>query len=117
MAGIPREPATLKTNKIDKWIRTALDTEPLRATSVTVTILGDSVAPHGGSVCGKSLIDLLAPFGINDRLVRTSVYRLAADGWVEARRQGRRSEYLLTANGLRRFEAAHQRIYNMSAMP
>ena len=31
------------------------------------------------------LIRLLAPFGINERLVRTSVFRLARDGWLKAK--------------------------------
>ena len=31
------------------------------------------------------LIRLLAPFGINERLVRTSVYRLTREGWLDSR--------------------------------
>ena len=32
-----------------------------------------------------SLIRLAAPFGLTERLVRTSVARLARDGWLAAR--------------------------------
>ncbi len=53
----------------------------------------------------------MAPFGVNDRLVRTSVFRLARDGWLAARTEGRRSRYRLTAEGTRRFADAHRRIY------
>jgi phenylacetic acid degradation operon negative regulatory protein len=43
--------------------------------------------------------------------VRTSVYRLARDGWLASRQAGRRSLYRLTAQGRRRFESAYRRIY------
>ena len=57
------------------------------------------------------LIELMAPFGINERLVRTSCFRLIDEGWFSARREGRRSEYALTAAGRRRLELAYQRVY------
>jgi phenylacetic acid degradation operon negative regulatory protein len=44
-----------------------------------------------------SLIEMLAPFGVNDRLLRTSVFRLAQEGWLVANRDGRRSSYSITA--------------------
>jgi DNA-binding transcriptional regulator PaaX len=45
---------------------------------------------------------LLAPFAVSDRLVRTSVHRLQVDGWLVSRRQG---ALVLFADfdGLRRF--------------
>jgi phenylacetic acid degradation operon negative regulatory protein len=76
-----------------------------------VTIFGDSIAPRGGVVTLGSLIQLAAPFGLTERLVRTSVARLAQDDWLVARRDGRRSEYRLTARGQQRFAEATQRIY------
>jgi phenylacetic acid degradation operon negative regulatory protein len=76
-----------------------------------ITVWGDAIAPHGGRVWLSGLIELLAPFGISERLARTSVYRLTQEGWLSAHSKGRRSEYRLTAEGLQRFEEAHQRIY------
>ena len=96
-----------------KWIRRFLAEEPPRSKSIVVTIFGDSIAPRGGAAWLGSLIDVLAPFGINDRLVRTSVFRLAEEGWLESRREGRRSLYRLTSSGLRHFEHAYRRIYNL----
>ena len=84
---------------------------PLRSGSLLVTILGDSIAPRGGVVTLGSLIRLAAPFGLPERLVRTSVARLAQDGWLAARRSGRNSEYRLTEPGRRRFAAATRKIY------
>jgi phenylacetic acid degradation operon negative regulatory protein len=57
------------------------------------------------------LIRLLEPLGINERLTRTSVFRLARDGWVVARTHGRQSRYSLTEEGRARFAAAYRRIY------
>jgi phenylacetic acid degradation operon negative regulatory protein len=84
---------------------------PLRAGSLIVTILGDAIVPRGGSVSLASLIRLAAPFGLSERLVRTSVGRLALDGWLRAARHGRLSYYALTALGRARFAAATRRIY------
>ena len=85
---------------------------PLRSGSLLITILGDAIAPRGGAVTLGSLITLAHPFGLTERLVRTSVGRLAKDGWLSARRSGRQSEYTLTAHGRKRFAEATQRIYS-----
>jgi phenylacetic acid degradation operon negative regulatory protein len=85
---------------------------PLRGGSLLITLFGDSIAPRGGVVTLGSLIQLAAPFGLTERLVRTSVARLAQDGWLIARRDGRRSEYRLTPRGAARFAQATQRIYS-----
>ena len=96
---------------VKRWIRTELAACPPRARSLIVTVWGDSIAPHGGAVWLSGLIELMAPFGISERLVRTSVYRLAQEGWLAARSEGRRSLYRLTSQGARRFEHAYRRIY------
>ncbi len=88
---------------IRKWIQHALAEDPPRAKSLVVTIFGDAIQPHGGSIRLKGLIDLLAPFGINHRLVRTSVFRLVRDHWLHPCRHGRESSYQLTESGQRRF--------------
>lgn len=83
-----------------------------RSKSVVMTLFGDVILPHGGALWLGSLIRLLAPFGISDRLVRTSVYRLAEEGWLSAQREGRRSLYTLRPSAARRFEHAYKRIYS-----
>ena len=62
---------------------------PLRGGSLIVTIFGDSIAPRGGAIALGSLIRLCEPFGLTDRLVRTSVGRLSAEHWLVGTRQGR----------------------------
>jgi phenylacetic acid degradation operon negative regulatory protein len=85
---------------------------PLRSGSLLVTILGDAIAPRGGAVTLGSLIKLAQPFGLPERLVRTSVGRLAKDGWLSSLRVGRQSEYTLARHGRTRFAEATQRIYS-----
>ena len=103
------------TDPIDACLRTLRGRfrrqRPLRSGSLLMTILGDAIAPRGGRVTLGSLIRLAAPLGLPERLVRTSVARLAQDGWLAARRSGRTSEYKLSARGRRRFAAATRRIY------
>jgi phenylacetic acid degradation operon negative regulatory protein len=84
---------------------------PLRGGSLLVTILGDAIAPRGGCIALASLIQLARPFGLTERLVRTSISRLANEEWVSSQRVGRSSYYSLTAPGRIRFAEATQRIY------
>ena len=84
---------------------------PIRGGSLLITIFGDSIVPRGGAVTLGGLISLAQPFGLTERLVRTSVARLAGDGWLVARRDGRRSEYRITPTGRDRFAEATRRIY------
>jgi phenylacetic acid degradation operon negative regulatory protein len=92
------------------------DTSP-RAKSLIVTVFGDAILPHGGSIWMGSLVALLAPFGVNERLVRTAVLRLTRDNWLVADSVGRRSYYRLTDTGSHRFEEAAQRIYAAGSVP
>ena len=96
---------------IARWIAQSLRLNPPRAKSLVMTVFGDTIAPRGGVVWLGSLIALLSPFGISERLVRTAVYRLADEGWLDALRHGRRSQYRLSAQGEKRFLRAHQRVY------
>jgi len=84
---------------------------PIRASSLVVSVFGDSIAVHGGTVWLGNLIQALQGFGVNQRLVRTSVFRLAKDGWLASEQFGRRSFYKLTASGRHRFDQASKRIY------
>ncbi|CAN7725263.1 phenylacetic acid degradation operon negative regulatory protein PaaX [Duganella sp. LjRoot269] len=93
------------------WIANFLASDPPRSKSLVVTIFGDAIVPHGGMVWLGSLIELLAPFGVNDRLLRTAVFRLAQEGWLGAQRDGRRSSYAITPDAMTRFVHAYRRIY------
>ena len=101
----------MKQETSTAWIAQFLAADPPRSKSLVMTIFGDTIAPHGGAIWLGSLIDLLAPFGVNDRLLRTSVFRLVQEGWLVANRDGRRSAYAIVPAALPRFERANRRIY------
>ena len=83
----------------------------VRAGSLILTVFGDSILPRGGRVWLGSLIRLLEPLDLNERLIRTAVFRLAKDEWLRAETMGRRAEYVLTAQGRRLIEEASRHIY------
>jgi phenylacetic acid degradation operon negative regulatory protein len=99
------------SQSVSAWIDEFLATQTLRANSLIITIYGDAIAPHGGTVWLGSFIRLVEPLGLNQRMVRTSVFRLVRENWLVAEQQGRRSYYSLVAAGRRRFEHAYRRIY------
>jgi len=84
---------------------------PLRAGSLLITLFGDAVAPRGGEIALSSMIALARPFGLSERLVRTSVGRLARENWLQCERIGRLSYYRLTLHGRAEFASATRRIY------
>jgi phenylacetic acid degradation operon negative regulatory protein len=76
-----------------------------------VTVFGDAVAPHGGSIGLGNLIRLVEPLGLSERLTRTAMRRLTYDDWFQVKAMGRRSSYRLTEIGRLRLERGEQRIY------
>ncbi|HLI12502.1 MAG TPA: phenylacetic acid degradation operon negative regulatory protein PaaX [Alphaproteobacteria bacterium] len=106
-----------KGKRLDEIARELLSQTTPKAKSLIVTVFGDAIAPHGGTVWLGSLIALMAPFGVNERLVRTAVLRLSREDWLVSRQLGRRSYYSFTENGRRRFEDAHRRIYAAHRSP
>lgn len=100
-----------RISTIELWIRRTLAMDPPRAKSLVVSIFGDAIAPHGGCIRLQGLIELLGPLAINERLVRTSVFRLVKEDWLEGNRNGRESSYELTESGRRRLNYAYARVY------
>lgn len=92
-------------------LKSFLETSPCRTPSLLMTLFGDTVVSHGAEIWLGSLVRLLEPLGISERQVRTSVYRLTQDNWIEGVKSGRRSYYGLTASA--EAEALHsdRRIY------
>ncbi len=106
-----------RLKRIDDQIDTLLQAITLRAKSLIVTVYGDAILVHGGSTWLGSLIRLVEPFGQSERMVRTAVFRLTKDEWLQATQIGRRSYYAVTDVGRQRFEAAHRRIYAAPQQP
>lgn len=89
----------------------ALRDAPSRTGSVIITLYGDAIAPRGGELALASLLELMAALGTNGGVVRTAISRLARDGWLEGRRDGRRSFYRLSRRAELESSKAEPRIY------
>jgi phenylacetic acid degradation operon negative regulatory protein len=86
--------------------------QPMRAKSLIITLFGDVISQHGGEIWLGSIARSVEALGINDRLVRTSIFRLAKEGWIEVEREGRKSFYGFTRSGSKEYQRAAQRIYS-----
>ena len=84
---------------------------PIRAKSLLITLFGDVVSQHGETAWLASLVSALGTLGIDERLVRTSVFRLVKDGWLVSEKIGRCSYYSFSDYGRREYERAARRIY------
>ena len=94
-----------------KFLARILAEHPPNVASLVVSTFGDAVVPHGGAIWLGSLIRWLAPFGVNERAVRTAVQRLTSGDWFHTRTTGRRSDYSLTPTSRHTFADAERRIY------
>lgn len=83
----------------------------VQARALITSVFGDAILPRGGRVWLGSLIHLLQPLDVSERLVRTTVFRLVKDQWLHAEAVGRCTDYMLTPAGRRRFEKASRQIY------
>jgi len=86
--------------------------EPSRTGSLIITLYGDAILPRGGSVWLGTLLAFLELLDIDGGVVRTAMSRLAADGWLERERNGRKSYYKLAASGRARFDSGIQHVYH-----
>lgn len=85
------------------------------ARNLLVTVFGDVLVPAatetGAEVSVQALAAVLADFGVNERLVRTSLTRLVNDELLAVRQEGRRSNYRVAPQAIDLFAAADERIY------
>jgi phenylacetic acid degradation operon negative regulatory protein len=82
----------------------------VRPQDLVFTLYGEFLLKRGAVWVG-SLIELLAPLGLNAGGVRTVLSRMTAKGWLAAERSGRRGYYALSARGRRLLEEGEARIY------
>ena len=83
----------------------------MKAGSLIISVFGDAVLPRGGRIWLGSLIGLLQPLQLNERLIRTAIFRLVKEEWMYSEAIGRRADYMLTPAGQRRFEESARHIY------
>jgi phenylacetic acid degradation operon negative regulatory protein len=110
--------ATFGTPKLEAALARIVDhlkSKPSRTWSIIVTFYGDAIVPRGGSVWLGTLLEFFKALDVEEGVVRTAMSRLAADGWIERNRVGRKSFYRLAEKGLSTFQAATEHIYYAKA--
>ncbi|VFS87896.1 Phenylacetic acid degradation operon negative regulatory protein paaX [Kluyvera cryocrescens] len=88
-------------DKLDSFIQQAVTTMPISGTSLIASLYGDCLSQRGGEVWLGSVAALLEGLGFGERFVRTALFRLNKEEWLDVVRIGRRSFYRLSDKGLR----------------
>ena len=78
-------------------------------------MLGELVLPRGGSAWTQSLVGTLGLLGVEERNARQSLSRVAAGGYLDRHRQGRRVRWDLSPAGRRLLTTGARRIYSRGA--
>lgn len=81
------------------------------AKALLLTVLGEFVLPGAGEVWTSTVVRALAVLGVEERNARQALARLADDGLVAARKEGRRARWALTAQGSALLSTGAERIY------
>ena len=110
-AVLPVTGAVSQSSAIDARLDAFAGLQRAQAGSLLLTVFGDLVIPRGSRVWIGSLIQLLSGLGVNERMIRTAVFRLAQENWLSAQAEGRRADYQLTEVGSQRISEASRRIY------
>ena len=103
--------------KLAKSVSRLLSQVRPKAGSLAVTIFGDCISLYGGNVWLGSLVSTMERFNLNSRQIRTAVFRLVQNGWLESERFGRRSIYGLSTLGIRDYGRATSQIYRSKFKP
>ncbi|WP_062352448.1 phenylacetic acid degradation operon negative regulatory protein PaaX [Bacillus kwashiorkori] len=85
----------------------------LNTRSMIFTIYGDYIRHYGGEIWIGSLIRLFKEFGHNEQSVRAAISRMHKQNWVQSRKEGNRSYYFLTEQGIERMQEAAERIFKL----
>lgn len=103
----------MSPQNIDTIIQKTLKKIGFKCAPALVTIMGDSILPRSDKIWISMLIEMAQLFDIDSRAVRTSMYRLAKDNWIQSYKQGRKSYYTLTHSTQQRFKAVETHLYGL----
>ena len=85
------------------------------AKALLLTVLGELVLPHGGTVWTATLVDALELLGVNEPNARQAAARLKEQGLLDTERHGRHARWRLTAAGRHLLTAGTERIYRFGS--
>lgn len=87
----------------------------MKPRSLLFTLFGDYVIYTGEEVSLRALASLAGWFGISEESLRVTLSRMAREGWLQARRQGRASYYRLTPRTRAMLAEGRERIFARGA--
>lgn len=96
---------------IGEFIESLMLNRRMHTKSMVSTFFGDMVVTNDGFAWVETVGAALELLGVNDRLVRTTLFRLREEGWVTATRSGRKSYYQLTESADIQTRKAERQIY------
>jgi phenylacetic acid degradation operon negative regulatory protein len=86
------------------------------ARALIMTFWGDMLLPFGGRIWLGSLVEAMAPLGLDERVVRTTVRRLVLEEWLASRRMGRRVELSMPEPRVKELRVVQQRMYRKTPL-
>ncbi|MHA6779705.1 PaaX family transcriptional regulator [Pseudonocardia saturnea] len=89
----------------------------MKARSLVFDLFGDYLRYRGGEARLRTLTTLMGCFDVPEATVRVVVTRLRKEGWLESRRDGRETTYLLTDAAWRLLDEGRSRIFDRAAGP
>jgi phenylacetic acid degradation operon negative regulatory protein len=84
------------------------------AKALLLTILGEFVLPHDGTIWTSTVVRSLDTLGVGERNARQAIARLAERGIVQSVKAGRRSCWHLSDHGRRMLTEGAKRIYGFA---
>lgn len=97
---------------LDTFFKEIVDHQSISGTSLIISLYGDYLWTCGGGIWLGSLINSLETLGLNQRVVRSSVFRLHKDGWLTINKVGRKSYYYLEPEKYNEMLRANKKIYH-----
>lgn len=85
----------------------------IRPQSLLFTLYGDYIHERSDRITIRSLIKLLALFGISEQAARTTVSRMTQRGWLALERSGNTSHYIFTAKAQQLIQEGKTRIFSV----
>lgn len=83
-----------------------------RTQDLIFTLYGDYLHRRDGTAWVGSLIELMATLGASEQAVRSTVSRMARNGWLSSEKRGRNSYYSLTRAAVQLLDKGTQQIFS-----
>lgn len=106
-----RRPNPAGEQLFDRLFDVLTDGQSPRLWSFVVTIFGDLAQREDARISGSVMGALVARIGAKPEALRVALHRLRKEGWLESHKQGRSSDYALSAWGRAQSAQASEIIY------